>query len=132
MGIKIIIDISIQNVALIKKRCIQRILDCSIRKDTNIEIIWGLSYINVCSVILIYNFCFFTMEKHQAKTGHKHLSKQNQQSISIFNYYLRVLFPTMLKNHTYPPKDYTKAKVLDRNIVYNYTYHKIMGIEGFS
>lgn len=72
------------------------------------------------------------MEKYQPRTGHKHISKQNQQSISIFNYYLKVLFPSIIKNHTYPPKDSTKAKVLDRDIVYNYTYHKIIGVEGFS
>lgn len=68
------------------------------------------------------------MEKNQPKNANKHLSKQNLQSISICNYYLKFLFPSIFKTHPYPPHDFAKIRAIDRNIAYNYSHQVITGI----
>ena len=67
-------------------------------------------------------------EKYQPKPSQYRISKPNLQSISIFNYYLKIIFPNIFKAHVYPPQDFARLKGTDRNMIYNYSFQKTMGI----
>jgi hypothetical protein len=72
------------------------------------------------------------MEKYQLKTASKRISKQNMQSVTICNYYLKILFPTIFNSNPIATSDSSRIRVVDRNIAYNYAHQTVTGLADVS